>query len=137
MITNQIVCKLLYVYIYAISLDSSEPTGEPQPKKKRFSVIDVSRLKARYLNHLSTDNTDWPKQYVRLALVRMNQPVTRADKDLEETTKLTLAGQIDELLFKKEPLDDLEGIFYYQNKPCPRLILIVGGPGEYCNYMYY
>ena len=95
-------------YVYVTSLGSNEPTGEPQPKKKRFSVIDVSRLKARYLNHLSTDNTDWPKQYVRLALVRKDQPVTRADKDLEETTRLTLVGQVDELLFRKEPLDDLE-----------------------------
>lgn len=121
-----IIYNLLYV---AICRDTIESTGEPQPKKTRLSVIDVSRLKARYLNHLSTDNTDWPKWYVRLALIRKDQPVTRADKDLEETTKLTLAGQIDELLFKKEPLDDLESIFHYQNKLCPRLILIIGGPG--------
>ena len=118
---------MLYV---ATCRGTNEPTGEPESKKRKLNVIesDINRLKARYLNHLSTDNTDWPKWYVRLALVRKDQPVTRAE-DLEQTTKLTLAGQIDELLFKKEQLDDLESIFHYQNKPCPRLILIIGGPG--------
>lgn len=68
------------------------------------------------------------QQYVHLVLVK-EEKVKRADKDLEETTKLTLQGQIDELLLKKEPLGELSDIFHYQNKPCPRLILILGGPG--------
>ena len=57
--------------------------------------------------------------------------MTRADKDIEEITKLTLQGQIDEVLLRKEPLHSLKEIFHYQNKPCPRIILIIGGPGKY------
>ena len=108
----------------------STTTSEPAPKKMKYSPLDVSRLKARYIKHLSTDHTDWPLQYVRLALVK-GEKVTRADKNLEEITRLTLQGQVDELLLRKERLDDLRDIFHYKNKPCPRLILIMGGPGEY------
>jgi len=32
---------------------------------------------------------------------------------LEEMTLLTLLGQVDEILLKKEPLGDLEDIFHY------------------------
>ena len=91
-------------------------------------MLWVGRLKARYIKHLSTDHTDWPLQYVRLALVRGDK-VTRHDKDLKEITLLTLQGQVDELLLRKEPLGDLMDIFHYKNRPCPRLILIMGGPG--------
>ena len=101
-----------------------------QPTAVECSPLDVSRLKARYINHLSTHRTDWPLQYVRLALVK-GEKVTRADKNLEEITRLTLQGQVDELLLRKEPLSDLRDIFNYENKPCPRLILIMGGPGKY------
>ena len=107
----------------------STTTSEPATTVK-CSPLDVSRLKARYIKHLSTDHTDWPLKYVRLALVK-GEKVTRADKNLEEITRLTLQGQVDELLLRKEPLGDLRDIFHYENKPCPRLILIMGGPGEY------
>ena len=108
----------------------STTTSEPVTKKRKCSPLDVSRLKARYIKHLSTEHTDWPLPYIRLALVK-GEKVTRADKNLEEITRLTLQGQVDELLLKKEPLGDLRNIFHYKNKPCPRLILIMGGPGEY------
>ena len=107
----------------------STTTSEPATTVK-CSPLDVSRLKARYIKHLSTDHTDWSLRYVRLALVK-GEKVTRADKNLEEITRLTLQGQVDELLLRKEPLGDLKDIFHYKNKPCPRLILIMGGPGEY------
>ena len=93
----------------------------------KYSPKDVSRLQARYLRYLSTDSLNY---YVRLALVK-GEKVTRADKNLEEITRLTLQGQVDEILLKKEQLGELRDIFHYQNKPCPRLILIMGGPGEY------
>jgi len=51
--------------------------------------------------------------------------VTRADKNLED---ITLQRQVDE---RKEQLDELRDIFHNQNKPCSRLILIMGGPVEY------
>ena len=100
----------------------------------KCSPLDVSRLKARYINLLPTSKTDWPKhkvtQYVRLALVE-KEDVTLINKDLNELTKLTLQGDVDKILKKKEPLDDLRDIFHYEKGPCPRLILIMGGPGGY------
>ena len=59
------------------------------------------------------------------------EDVTLRDEHLNEITKLILKGEVDKILKKKQPLGDLKDIFYYGNKPCPRLILIMGGPGEY------
>ena len=96
--------------------------------------IDVSRLRVRYFNTLLTCKSDWPRHqvfhYVRLALVE-KEDVTLKDEHLNEITKLTLKGEVDKILKKKQPLGDLKDIFYYENKPCPRLILIMGAPGEY------
>ncbi|XP_065903428.1 NACHT, LRR and PYD domains-containing protein 3-like isoform X2 [Dysidea avara] len=91
----------------------------------KYSTTSISRLQASYKALL---RSDWPHYYVRLALVK-GEKVTRADKNLEEITRLTLKGQVDEILLKKEQLGELRDIFHYQNKPCPRLILIMGGPG--------
>ena len=100
----------------------------------KLCSIDVSRLKVRYLNQPPTCKTDWPKHnvfhYVKLALVE-KEDVTLRDDCLNEITKLTLKGEVDMILKKKQPLGDLKDIFYYENKTCPRLILIMGGPGEY------
>ena len=59
------------------------------------------------------------------------EDVTLGDKSLNEITKLTLQGDVDKILKVKKPLCDLRDIFHYQDKPCPRLILIMGGPGKY------
>ena len=59
------------------------------------------------------------------------EDVTLRDDNLNEITKLTLRGEVDKILKKKVPLGDLIDIFHYQNKPCPRLILIMGAPGKY------
>ena len=100
----------------------------------KLCSIDVSRLKDRYLNQLPTCKTDWPKHnvfhYVRLAIVE-KEGVTAGDKRLNKITKLTLKAEVDKILKRKRPLGDLKDIFHYENKPCPRLILIMGGPGEY------
>ena len=93
----------------------------------KYSTTSISRLQASYKALL---RSDWPHYYVRLALVK-GEKVTRGDKNLEEIARLTLQGQVDEILLKKEKLGELRDIFHYQNKPCPRLILIMGGPGEY------
>ena len=118
------------VYSTGLHPTATESTSEPA-KKIRSSPIDVSRLKTRYLN---LANTDWPKhkvtQYVRLAIVE-KEDVTLRDYNLNEVTKLTLQGDVDKILKKKQPLGDLREIFHYENKPCPRLIVIMGGPGEY------
>ena len=59
------------------------------------------------------------------------EDVTLRDESLNMITELTLRGEVDKILKKKEQLGELRDIFHYQNKPCPRLILIMGGPGEY------
>ena len=69
-------------------------------------------------------------KYVRLALIQ-KEDVTLKDNDLDEVTKLTLQGDVDRILKKKVKLADLREIFHYENNPCPRLIVIMGGPGEY------
>jgi len=88
----------------------------------------IVMLQSRYITEFEVEGN---AKYINLALVK-NEKVTRVDKILEEFTKLTLQGQVDELLQKKEQLNNLWDIFHYQDKPCPRLILIVGPPGK-CN----
>jgi len=68
---------------------------------------------------------------MRLALVE-KEDVTLRDENLNEITKQTLQGEVDKILKKKEELCGLREIFHYQNNPCPHLILIMGGPAEYC-----
>jgi len=122
------------LYYTGLHSTTTESTSEPAAKKMRSSPIDISRLKSRYLRLLPTAKTDWPKhkvtQYVRLALVEKND-VTLKDKNLNEITKLTLQGDVDRILKRKEPLGDLRDIFHYEKKTCPQLIVIMGGPGEY------
>ena len=107
--------------------------GESDPTVK-LCPLDVSRLKVRYLNQLPTCKTDWPKHnvfhYIRLAIVE-KEDVTLKDENLNEITKLTLKGEVDKILKKKTQLSDLKEIFQLDKQPCPRLILIMGGPGEY------
>ena len=117
----------MFVVAHYATIEGSTPTV-------KLCSIDVSRLKVRYLNKPPTCKTDWPRHhvfhYVRLALVE-KEDITLKDEHLNEITKLTLKGEVDKILKKKQPLGDLKDIFYYENKPCPRLILIMGGPGEY------
>ena len=53
-------------------------------------LVDISRLKARYINQMPTCKTDWPQHkvfhYVRLAIVE-KEDVTLRDKHLNEITK--------------------------------------------------
>ena len=125
----------MYLTILIVhSTGSHLTTSEPAPKNVKSSPLDVSRLKARYSKLLPTGKTDWPKhkatRYVRLALIE-KEDVTIYDKNFDEFTRLTLQGDVDKILKKKKPLSDLKNIFHYENEPCPRLILVMGGPGEY------
>ncbi|XP_065908368.1 NACHT, LRR and PYD domains-containing protein 1-like isoform X2 [Dysidea avara] len=103
-------------------------------KTKQSTIMDdaIDGLRTRYLGQLPTAKTDWPKhqvtKYLRLALVEKEE-VTLMDDHTNKVTQLTLRGGVDKILKRKQPLGDLRDIFYYQNKPCPRLILIMGGPG--------
>ena len=91
------------------------------------------KLKTAY-KHLC--NSDHPHCYIQLALVRDEMCDIR-DKKLNEITRHTLKGQVDEILKIKEPLKrGLEDIFHYNNLPCPRLVLIIGAPGNKSKYSY-
>ena len=120
------------IIVHSIGIQSTVP--KLISKKMNSSPIDASKLKKRYLRLLPTAETGWPKctviEYVRLAIVEKDN-ITLKDKNLNEVTKLTLQGDIDRILKKKEPLGDLREIFHYQNRSLLRLIVIMGGPGEY------
>ena len=106
-----------------------EPPAVANELVPSSSVDYLEKLKNRYLQF------QWPNhrvvQYVRLALILEKEDVTPEDECLDKITKLTLQGEVDIIRKKKEPLHSLEDIFHYQNQPCPRLILIMGGPGTY------
>ena len=74
------------------------------------------------------DSSDYPHCYIQLALVRDEKYDIR-DKKLNEITKCTIQGQVDEILKIKEPLKTLEDVFHHNNLHCPRLLLILGAPG--------
>ena len=97
-------------------------------------MYDTELLKSRYKIQQQQSQHDWPKhnvsKYIKLALVEKGT-VTRKDEHLNEITKLCIKGSTDEILKKKKPLGGLKEIFHYKNQPCPKLILIMGGPGEY------
>ena len=59
------------------------------------------------------------------------QDITNCRDQLNYITTLTLRGGVDRILKTKEPIYDLRDIFHYNNEPIPRLILIMGGPGNY------
>ena len=123
-----------YLIVHCTGIHSTATvTSEPATTVK-CSPLDVSRLKAHYIKLLPTGKTDWPKhkvtRYVRLAIVE-KEDVTLRDEHLNELTRLTLQGDVDKILKKKQSLGDLRDIFHYNDEPCPRLILIMGGPGEY------
>ena len=121
-----------YLIVYCTGIHSTTTSGPVTAVN--CSPLDVRGLKARYIKLLPTGKTDWPKhkvtQYVRLVIVK-KEDVTLRDDHLNELTRLTLQGDLDKILKKKEPLGDLKDIFHYNNEPCPRVILIMGGPGEY------
>ena len=121
-------------YIYFVALSCTVAGIADHSKQSQQTMVNPTRLKSRYSKLLQPAKTDLPKhhvtQYVRLALVE-NENATLKDKSLNELTKLTMQGDVDKILKKKEPLCDLRDIFHYEGKPCPRLILIMGGPGEY------
>jgi len=57
--------------------------------------------------------------------------VTLNSEDLNQITRFTLKNAMDKVQMQKELLGGLRYIFHHQKQPCPRLILIMGGPGEY------
>lgn len=111
-------------------------------KKKEHTALDIAadRLCIRYRGQLPTAKNNWPKHcvftYVKLALIE-KEDVTVEDDHIDDLTKLTLQGGADRILKKKKPINELEEIFHYNNEPIPRLILIMGGPGQYLTVMIF
>ena len=134
MATHTHVMLAALVHSTGLYSNTTESNSEPANTSMRSRPIAISRLKSRYRRQLLTAKTDWPKhkvtEYIRLALIEKEDVILK-DDNLDEITKLTLQGDVDRILKKKVPLGDLKDIFHYENKPCPRLIVIMGGPGEY------
>ena len=122
------------MFVFPTDLHSATTKPTHKPAMSSFPIDAVCRLKSRYLRKQPTAKTDWPKhkvtQFVRLALVE-KEDITLRDENLNEVSKLTLQGDVDKILKKKQPIADLRDIFHYQDEPCPRLIVIMGAPGEY------
>ena len=105
-------------------------------KKKESTSIDAAAcvLRSRYLRQPSPVKSDWPKHcvfdYVKLALIE-KEDVTLRDDYIDNLVKLQSRGGVNKLL-KKKTINDLSmrEIFHYNNEQIPRLILVVGGPGE-------
>ena len=106
-------------------------TESPAPTTPLY---ESEKLKVRYTRGPQQFRYDWPKhtvsKYIKLALIEKEE-VTLKDEHLNEITKFSLKGSTDKILKKKKPLGGLKEIFHYGNQPCPRLILVMGGPGEY------
>ena len=111
-----------------------KPASKFPALKCSIDITVIKQLQTRYLRQLPTSKTH-VSQYVQLALVE-KEDVTLKDENLNRITKLTLQGEVDMILKMKNPLSDLRDIFHYQDQPCPRLILIIGGPGKTKSYMY-
>ena len=86
------------------------------------------KLKTAYKDKCYSDQ---PHCYIQLALVRDKVYNLADKKKLNEITRSTLQGHVDEILQIKEPLKrGLEDIFHYNGLPCARLTLILGAPGN-------
>ena len=133
-----LVCTYYECIITVLHSNTTEysTTGEPPAKQKELTALDVAAdgLRTRYLRQLPTAKADWPKHlvtsYIQLALVE-KEDIKESSDQLNYVTTLTLRGGVDRILKKKQPIYDLREIFHYNNQPIPRLILIMGGPGEY------
>ncbi|XP_065899165.1 NLR family CARD domain-containing protein 3-like isoform X3 [Dysidea avara] len=88
----------------------------------------ADNLRAKFLTPSDNEPKQLVTDYARLALVS-NDHVTLNDEDLNEITRFTLKKAVDEVQMSKELLGELRDIFHHHDKPCPRLILIMGGPG--------
>ena len=127
---------VLFGYLKVICLVYAQNLiGHPVIESQAPTTLsyDTERLKSRYKKRQQHSQHDWPKhnvsKYIKLALVE-KEDVTRKDKDLNEITKLSIKGSTDKILKKKKPLRGLKEIFRYKTETCPRLILVMGGPGE-------
>ena len=92
------------------------------------STLDKIKERLKVIYNPSPDSDD-PLCYIQLALVK-DGVISRNDEKLNEITKLTLQGQVDEITQMKESLNGIKDIFYYKDSTCPRIILIIGAPGE-------
>ena len=117
--------------------DKSNSTSSLKKSKQTTPLDDaVDTLRTRYLGQPSHGKTEFPKNpvidYVKLALIK-NENMTLEHDHINDLTKLTLQGGagVDKILKKKLPINDLKEIFHYNNEPIPRMIIIMGGPGEY------
>ena len=128
--------SLYSTVLHSTTTESNSTTGEPPTKKvKESTALDVAanELRATYKTQPSPAQNDWPNycitKYVRLTLIKKPEKTYRADHE-HHIGMLGLRGGVDKIQEEKGHLtfDDLSEIFCNSND---RLILIMGGPGEY------
>ena len=122
--------------LHSNTTQSNSTTSEPPAKKTKESTaleVAADELRATYQTQPSPAQNDWPNyritKYVRLALVEKPEKTYRADHE-HHIGMLGLRGGIDKIQEERRQLnfDDLSEMFCNSNN---RLILIMGGPGEY------
>ena len=91
------------------------------------NTLDKIKERLKILYSPSPDS-DEPHCYIQLALVKDGE-INRNDEKLNEITKLTLQGHVDEIAKIKESLNGIKDIFCYKNTTCPKILLIIGAPG--------
>ena len=103
-----------------------------QTKGSTALEVSADNLQATYKTQPSPAQDDWPNycitKYVRLAIVEKPKKTYKADHE-HHIGMLGLRGGVDKIQEERKQLnfDDLSKIFCGND----RLILIMGGPGEY------
>ena len=126
--------------LHSTTTESSSTTSDPPTKDVKQSTsleLAADELRATYITQSSPARDDYPychmTKYVRLALVEKPEKTYRADHE-HHIGMLGLRDGVDKIQEERRHLnfDNLSEIFFNSKE---RLILIMGGPGEY--YWYY
>ena len=119
---------LILLCIFCIHILPASTVATAISPPGHSSILDKIKERLKVMNGPSPDS-DEPHCYIRLALLKDGK-ISRHDKKLNDITKLTLQGQVDEITQMKEPLNGIKDIFHYKDTICPRIILIIGAPGD-------
>jgi len=128
--------------LHSTATESNSTTGEPPTKpqvnlllrrKKHLILLLINYKPCTYKTRPPPTQNDWPNycitKYVKLGLIEKPDKTHRADHE-HHIGMLELRGGVDKIQEERKHLtfNDLSEIFCNSND---RLILIMGGPGEY------
>jgi len=119
--------------LHSTTTECNSTTSALSTEKKKALDFAADKLQATYKTQPPPAQNDWPNyrvtKYVRLALIEKPEKTYRADHE-HHIGMLGLRGGVNKIQEERRHLtfDDLSEIFCNNND---RLILIMGGPGEY------